>query len=73
MKVDEIRALSTEEIIARLDDARDAYFRTRFQIATGQLTDHSALRRGRRDIARLATIIRERELAAEMQGVRNDE
>ena len=68
MKTDEIRALSTEEIIARLDDARDAYFRTRFQIATGQITDHSALRRGRRTIARFATVLRERELAAELQG-----
>lgn len=73
MKPDEIRALSSEEIIARLDDARDEYFRIRFQIATGQLTDHSALRRTRKDIARLVTILRERELAAEMLGASDEQ
>jgi large subunit ribosomal protein L29 len=73
MKAAEIRALSSEEIVARLDDARDEYFRIRFQIATGQLTDHSALRRTRKEIARLGTILRERELAAEMQGVTDEQ
>lgn len=69
MRPSEIRALSTEEIAARLDDARDEYFRLRFQIQTGQLTDHSRMKLTRREIARLATILRERELAAELQGV----
>ncbi len=73
MKTDEIRALSTDEIAARLDDAKDEYFRMRFQISTGQLTDHSALRRIRRRIARFATILRERELAAELQGVTDEQ
>ncbi len=63
MKPEEIRALSTEEIRSRLEDAREAYFRLRFQHATGQLTDVSRLRLARREIARLATILRERELA----------
>lgn len=73
MKTAEIRALSTDEIGARLDDARDEYFRLRFQIATGQQTDTAALGRTRREIARLATILRERELAAELQGVVDEE
>ncbi len=68
MKAADIRALSTEEIRARLEDAREEYFRLRFQFATGQLTDHSRLRQTRRDIARLATILRERELVAEIEG-----
>lgn len=68
MKVSEIRALSTEEIRSRLDDARDNYFKLRFQFATGQLTDHSQFRIARREIARLATILRERELIAELEG-----
>jgi large subunit ribosomal protein L29 len=68
MKTSEIRALSTEEIRSRLDDARDNYFRLRFQFSTGQLTDHSQFRLARREIARLATILRERELVAEMEG-----
>lgn len=68
MKSSEIRAVSTEEIRSRLDDARDNYFKLRFQFSTGQLTDHSQFRIARREIARLATILRERELVAEMEG-----
>jgi large subunit ribosomal protein L29 len=68
MKSAEIRVLSTEEIASRLDEARDNYFKLRFQFASGQLTDHSQLRIARREIARLATVLRERQLAAEMEG-----
>jgi large subunit ribosomal protein L29 len=68
MKVEEIRALSTEEIRARLDEARENYFNLRFQLATGQVTDTSRLRLARREIARMATILRERELAAALEG-----
>lgn len=68
MKPDDIRALSTDELEARLDEAREEYFRLRFQFSTGQLTDHSRLQLTRRDIARMATILRERQLAAEMAG-----
>jgi large subunit ribosomal protein L29 len=67
MKTAEIRALSTDEIASRLDDARDNHFKLRFQFATGQLTDHSQLKIARQEIARLATILRERELAAELE------
>lgn len=68
MKVSEIRALSVAEIQARLDDAREAYFKLRFQFATGQLTDHSRLKLARREIARIATILREAQLVAESEG-----
>jgi large subunit ribosomal protein L29 len=68
MKVSEIRALSVAEIQARLDDAREAYFKLRFQFATGQLTDHSRLKLARREIARMATILREAQLIAESEG-----
>ncbi len=64
MKPSEIRALSLAEIANRLDDAREAYFKLRFQAASGQLTDTAALRRARREIARLATILKEKERAA---------
>ena len=68
MKTAEIRALETPEIQARLGDLREEYFRLRLQYATGQLTDHARLKLIRRDIARLSTIVRERQLAAAMQG-----
>ncbi len=68
MKPEEIRKLSVEKIRSELDDAHENYFRLRFQFAAGQLTDHSRLRIARRDIARLTTILREREHEAEPQG-----
>jgi large subunit ribosomal protein L29 len=68
MKTAEIRALSTAEIESKLEDAREAYFKLRFQSAVGQLTDPSQLRLARREIARLATILRERGLQAELEG-----
>jgi large subunit ribosomal protein L29 len=68
MKTAEIRALETPEIRARLADAREEYFRLRLQYATGQLTDHARLKLIRRDIARLSTIVRERQLAVALQG-----
>lgn len=68
MKTAEIRALSVEEIANRLEDAREAYFKLRFQASSGQLPDTSALRRARRDIARLETILRERQQTAQVEG-----
>ena len=68
MKTSELRALSDAEILARLNEAREAYFKLRFQFATGQLTDHSRLRQARREIARLATLAGERQQAAAAQG-----
>ncbi len=65
MNADDIRALSAEEIESRIDEAREEYFRLRFQHSTGQLTDHSRLRSARKEIARLATILREIELGLE--------
>jgi large subunit ribosomal protein L29 len=65
MKMSEVRILSTQEIYTRLMDARNEYMNLRFQIVTGQLTDTSRLRTMRRDIARLETILRERELSQE--------
>jgi len=68
MKTTELRALSDAEILARLNDAREAYFKLRFQFATGQLTDHTRLRQARREIARLATLAGERQQAAAVEG-----
>jgi large subunit ribosomal protein L29 len=68
MKIKEIRALTTEEIYGKLDDTREELFKLRFQFATGQLTDYSRLPAMRREVARLETVLRERELAAEILG-----
>ncbi len=65
MKAAEIRKLSTEEIEARLDEARHELMNLRFQKVTGELVDTNAVRRTRRLIARYLTILRERELEEE--------
>ena len=67
MKSSELRGLSVNDLHARLDDARENYFKLRFQFATGQLTDHSQLNIARKEIARVATILRESELEAEKE------
>ncbi len=64
MKSSEIRNLSTQELVTRLSDAREELMRLRFQMAMGGLTDFTRLRQTRRDIARMMTIIGEREKAA---------
>jgi len=66
MRAVEIRMLSTEELVGRLDEAYQSLFRLRFDWASGQLEDNNRIRVVRRDIARLKTILREREIAAEV-------
>ncbi len=68
MKSKEIRALQTGEIETKLDDAREELYKLRFQIATGSITDTSRMHTVKRDIARLLTILRERQIAATLQG-----
>jgi large subunit ribosomal protein L29 len=65
MKIKEIRALTDNEILNALEDQKEAMFNLRFQDASGQMEDTNAPRRLRRDIARLKTVLRERQLAAE--------
>ena len=69
MRISEIRGLATAEIGGKLDDAREEQFKLRFQFRTGQLTDYSRLVVSRRSIARLLTVLRERELAETPGGV----
>ncbi len=59
MKTKEIRALSAEEIKAKIADMREELMKLRFQQVTGQLTDTSRLRTLRRDIARMESILNE--------------
>jgi large subunit ribosomal protein L29 len=58
----ELRELSEEELVARLREAKAELFNLRVQAATGQLDNHGRLQVIRRDIARIYTIMREREL-----------
>ena len=58
----ELRELNAEELKTRLTEAKEELFNLRFQAATGQLTNNRRLRTVKRDIARIYTVAREREL-----------
>ncbi len=57
-----LRTKSDEELVEELGRAKESLFNLRFQAATGQLESHGRLNAVRRDIARIYTIMREREL-----------
>ena len=59
---DELRELHDDELATRLREAKEELFNLRFQMATGQLDNNRLLRTVRHDIARIYTILREREL-----------
>jgi large subunit ribosomal protein L29 len=68
MEAHEIRAMATEEIQHKLDETHEELFNLRFQWSTRQLKDTNRLTQVKRDIARLKTILRERELARLWEG-----
>jgi large subunit ribosomal protein L29 len=65
----EIRALGDDEIVTRLREAKEELFNLRFQVATGQLDNNRRLQQIRRDIARIYTVLRERELGITYEAV----
>ena len=67
-KTEELRLLTDEDLVARLKENKEELFNLRFQSATGQLENHGRLRAVKKDIARIYTVMREREL-----GITNDE
>ncbi|BAJ28970.1 MULTISPECIES: 50S ribosomal protein L29 [Kitasatospora] len=64
-KAAELRELDNEGLVAKLREAKEELFNLRFQAATGQLDNHGRLRLVRKDIARIYTLMRERELGIE--------
>lgn len=64
MKAADVRLLSQEELVKKLNDSRNELMNLRFQTVTGQLTDTSRLKQTRRLIALYETILHERELEA---------
>jgi large subunit ribosomal protein L29 len=60
--VSELRELPDEDLMTRLRDYKEELFNLRFQVATGQLDNNRRLQKVRRDIARIYTVMREREL-----------
>ena len=60
--VNELRGLEVDELATKLKEAKEELFNLRFQSATGQLENHGRLNAVRKEIARIYTIMREREL-----------
>jgi large subunit ribosomal protein L29 len=58
----ELRNIDTEDLVTKLREAKEELFNLRFQAATGQLESHGRLRAVKKDIARIYTVMREREL-----------
>lgn len=62
VKAKELRALTDQELQKKMNDAKDELFRLRFQLATGQLDNSMRIKEVRRSIAKVKTVIREREI-----------
>lgn len=63
MQIKEIRNLSTAEMVEKEKEFKKELFNLRFQLATGQLEDTARLRKVRKAIARIKTVLREQELS----------
>ncbi len=61
-RADQVRDLTDDELLTRLREAKEELFNLRFQVATGQLDNNRRLHTVRKDIARIYTVMREREL-----------
>lgn len=62
MKVDEVRALADAELLKRLGEARQELFNLKIRLSTRQLANHRELPKVKKKIARMETILKEREL-----------
>jgi large subunit ribosomal protein L29 len=66
-KATELRELNDAELVQKLAEAREEHFNLRFQSATGQLDNSARLGDIRREVARINTLLREREIEAHEQ------
>ena len=71
-KAAELRELPDDELFARVDNAKEELFNLRFQQATGQLDNPTRIREVRREVARIATVLREREISTELGATSNE-
>ena len=62
MKIDEVRALADAELLKRLGEARQELFNLKIRLSTKQLANHRELPKVKKKIARMETILKEREL-----------
>jgi len=68
-KAAELRELPVEELESRIDAAKEELFNLRFQLATGALDNTARMKDLRHEVARIATVLREREIDAELDAI----
>jgi large subunit ribosomal protein L29 len=66
-KAAELRELTDGQLLERAESAKEELFNLRFQLATGQLDDPSTIKKVRHEIARIATVMRERDIEAHLE------
>jgi len=68
-KAAELRELTDDELVVRMDAAKEELFNLRFQLATGQLDNPARMKQVRHDVARIATVRRERQIELELDAI----
>ena len=64
MKYQQVKEMTSEELVAKLAELKNEFFNLRFRLASGQLENPASIKTCKRDIARINTEIRARELKA---------
>jgi len=68
-KAAELRDLPDDELVVRMEAAKEELFNLRFQLATGQLDNPARMKQVRHDVARIATVLRERQIELELDAI----
>ena len=68
-KAAELRELPDDELVTRIESSKEELFNLRFQLATGQLDSHTRIKEVRHEVARIATVLREREIELELDTI----
>ena len=72
-KAAELRELPDDELVSRMEAGKEELFNLRFQLATGQLDNPARMSQVRHDVARIATVLREREIELELDAMAGEE
>jgi large subunit ribosomal protein L29 len=72
-KAAELRELPDDELVSRMEAGKEELFNLRFQLATGQLDNPARMTQVRHDVARIATVLREREIELELDALASEE
>ena len=72
-KAAELRELPEDELVTLMEAGKEELFNLRFQLATGQLDNPARMKQVRHDVARIATVLREREIELELDAIVSEE